>query len=84
VYQVVLTTGAAGDFVALFDVAAVSGQVAQTTTGLKTRCIYGSTSTNTFCTYDPPLQFNNGVIVAGSAAGNNALIVYERGRITGN
>lgn len=84
VYQVILSSGASGDFVALFDVATVTSQTAQTTANLKTRCIYGSTSQNTFCTYDPPLQFNNGLIVAGSAAGNNALIVYERGRPIGN
>lgn len=82
VYAVVLSTGAAGEFVALWDAATVTGgQNAQTLTNLKTRCQF-SASSNTFCNYDPPLQFINGVIVAESAAAGQALVIYEPGRVT--
>lgn len=80
-YSVILSTGASGEFVALFDSATVNGLASGTLTNMKTRCVYASTSANTQCNFDPPLQFVNGIMAAPSAATGQALIVYEIGRI---
>lgn len=84
VYSVVLSTGATGDFIALFDTSTVSGiSSSLTTTGvLKTRCMAGSTITTTMCNYDPPLQFNLGLAAVLSTSADHALITYEKGRVT--
>ena len=83
VYGVVMSTGATGDYVALFDTSTVTGITAALTTSnvLKSRCMAGSTITTTMCNYDPPLQFNNGVAAILSTAADHALIIYEKGRI---
>lgn len=84
IYSVIMSTGATGDYVALFDTSSVAGiTAALTTTGvLKTRCMAGSTITTTMCNYDPPLQFNLGLAAVLSTAADQATIVYERGRVT--
>lgn len=85
VYAVYQATGAASEFVALFDSATVAGinvTTTQTANVLKSRCFFGSTTANSVgCVFDPPLQFNNGIIAADSAATGQSLIVYEKGRL---
>lgn len=82
IYQVSLSTGASGEYVALFDSATATGITAAVTTNMKARCMYGSTTANSTCTYDPPLQFFNGCMAIDSAATGLAAITFERGRIT--
>lgn len=83
VYQVVLSTGTAGtDHVALFDAATTVGITVGVTTGLRAKINVSSSTQNTVVTFDPPLQFNNGIVAANSAATMWSLITYERGRIT--
>jgi hypothetical protein len=81
VYQVVLSTGASTEYVALHD-AASSAALSNTT--LKTRVVYSSTTQNTVVTFDPPLQFNRGVYAVPSAATGQALIIFGKGRSPGN
>lgn len=84
VYQVVLSTGTqATDYVALFD-SATSGAIAGATvsTNLKARIYVTTTTANTVVTFDPPLQFNNGIVAANSTSTMWSLITYERGRVT--
>lgn len=83
VYSVIIASGAASEYVVLFDSATTVGLAATTNNStLKTRCLASSTTGTTQCNYDPPLQFNNGIIAAGSAITAQSLIVYERGRVT--
>lgn len=82
VYSVLVSTGTAGtDYVALFDQASLGGTVATTMTNLKTRIYVSSTTQNTYIVFDPPIQFNLGIIAANSAVGLQTLITYERGRV---
>lgn len=85
VYSVVMSTGAAGEFIALFDTSAVGGITSGNTSvvgGFKTRLYYSSTTANTTINFDPPLQFNSGLIVAPSAVTGQSLFTYEKGRVT--
>ena len=83
VYSIIMSTGATGDFVVLFDSASLNGLASTTSTSvMKTRCMAGSTITTTMCNYDPPLQFNLGLAAVNSTVNNSALIVYEKGRVT--
>lgn len=93
VYQVVLSSGAASEYVQLFDSASVVGLSATyngfsvlntsgvvSTVSLGTRLIYSSTTANTVIRFDPPLQFFNGLAVVDSAATGQASITYQLGR----
>lgn len=84
VYGVVVSTGASGDYVALFDSSTVTGLTFNSTTAgvFKGRCYASTTTAATFCNYDPPLQFNLGLQAALSTANDHALIIFERGRVT--
>jgi len=81
-YSVILSSGAASEYVALFD-ASATGALTSASTGssFRTRVFYNSASSNTIVNFDPPLQFNNGLVTAGSAATGAVLFVYEKGRI---
>lgn len=78
-YQVVLSTGAASEYIALFDSASVTGLTAPSTTGLKTRMVFGSTSANTVYRFDPPIMFFNGIIAIDSAATGQSAFSYDYG-----
>jgi hypothetical protein len=84
VYAVTLGTGTAGtDFVTLFDSATVSGLAAGSqSTSYKMRLNVSSATQNTFYVFDPPLQFNNGIMAVNSAGTLTSMITYERGRVT--
>lgn len=82
VYSVIISSGAGGDYVALFDTNTVTGVTATLLTTLTTRCLASSTIAMTTCNYDPPLQFKLGLGAVLSTALNQALIVYESGRVT--
>lgn len=82
VYSVIMSTGAGGDYVALFDTNTVTGVTATLLTTMTTRCMAASTIATTMCNYDPPLQFRLGLGAILSSALNQALIVYEPGRVT--
>jgi hypothetical protein len=82
VYGLILSTGTAGtDFTALFDAATAASIAAGNNTNMKARVNVSSATQNTIVVFDPPLQFNTGVIVANSSAANWALVIYEKGRI---
>lgn len=84
VYSVIIGTGAATDYVALFDSGSVSGIVAPTqgSGGFKMRIAASSTTQNTQVTFDPPLQFVNGLVAANISTTMFSLTTYENGRIT--
>jgi len=83
IYGVVMSTGATGDFVALFDTTTAAGISSGVQSSvLKTRCMAGSASVTTMCLYDPPLQFSQGGMAVLSTANDAALIVYEPGRLS--
>jgi hypothetical protein len=83
VYSVILSSGASGEYLALFDTASTGVITAPvSSSALKTRVLYSSTSANTVVNFDPPLQFNLGLAAAGSALTGQALIVWEKGRVT--
>ena len=82
VYAVIMSTGASGDFMALFDSASIGALSATSiTSALKTRVYMSSATQNTVINFDPPLQFANGIIAANSTATAQGIIVYERGRL---
>lgn len=84
VYSVFISSGQPQiEYVVLFDSATAVGNSA-TFRGSSFRTMCGATSTTTVtqCNYDPPLQFNNGVIAAQATAVTHSLIVYEKGRVT--
>jgi hypothetical protein len=87
-YSVMLGTGAAGEFINFFDTANVTGLATTyiTSSPFVFRLLYstvtpsGATVGNTLYKFDPPIQFNNGIMIAPSAATGTALITYEVGR----
>ena len=88
VYQVVLSSGAASEFVVLVDSGNCTGITApmlssSLSTGsrfLSARLLFGSTTANTVTTFDPPVVFQNGLCMIDSAATGQAAITYELGR----
>lgn len=79
-YSVYMSTGAVGDFIALFDSNSIVGLSATSTTNLKTRVFaVSSTTLNTSMIFDPPLIFKNGLIATQSSGVDQSLIVYEKG-----
>lgn len=84
VYQVVLSSGAASEYAVLVDSGSATGVTAASTSKLITsRLFYSSTSSNTVITFDPPLIYTNGLVVAGSAATGQATVTFESGRAIG-
>jgi len=84
VYEVIVSTqNGAGDFFVFWDSATSVGLTSAVTTNMRGRIILSST-TATFPIYqfDPPLQFNNGIMVGNSSAANTATVVWEKGRVT--
>lgn len=82
VYAVFLSTGTAGEYVALFDSSTSVGITAGLeSSALKTRILFGSTSANSGNPYqfDPPLLFVNGIQAADSAATGQSMISYDYG-----
>lgn len=82
-YSVVLGTGAVTDFVAIFDSATPTGlsAILQTqASGYKGRIYPSSATQNTNVVFDPPLQFNKGIVAIQSTALVPALFVWESGR----
>jgi hypothetical protein len=86
VYSVICSTPTtAGDYIALFDSATVTGiSVGMNAAPLKTK-VYLSSSTSSSLAgkidYDPPLQFSKGIMAALSAATNTCMVVYEPGHV---
>lgn len=82
VYSVTLGTGTAGtDNVTLFDAASI-GSLGINTQTFKVRVNVSSSTQNTVVSFDPPLQFNNGIIAINSAGTIWSMITYEKGRVT--
>jgi hypothetical protein len=89
VYQVILSTGASGEFVILVDTTNCTGVTAAMapgqvpTTGyssLSPKLFYGSTSADTSITFDPPVRFDQGLCVIDSAGTGSFSVTYELGR----
>lgn len=82
-YQVILSSGAAGtDYTALWDKASVGATVISTTSGLVNKLVVSSATQNTVFTFDPPIQFSNGIVAGNSTALNVTTFVYQRGRVS--
>lgn len=93
VYEVVLSSGASGEYELLIDTANCIGVTAVMNASsltapanfLAARLLYGSTTANTDIKFDPPLIFENGLCVIDSAVTGQAQITYELGRgLSGN
>lgn len=84
VYSVILGTGAVTDYTVLVDSANATGIAVASvaTTGFKGRVYPSSTTQNTQVTFDPPLQFNNGLTAASATANTTVTITYESGRVS--
>ena len=86
-YEVTLATGASGEFVAFFDTnTAINGGTAVSsgsTTNLKTRIYFSSTTQNTQVRFDPPLIFFYGIQVVDSASTGQSMITWEPGMGSG-
>jgi len=89
IYQVVLSTGASGEYELLVDtntcsgitaILAVGNLPAQTYGMLGPRLFYSSTTAGTTYTFDPPIRFDQGLCIIDSAATGQASITYELGR----
>jgi hypothetical protein len=87
IYQLILSTGVAGDFLLLFDTNSALGNASagvgnnvQNADQLGPRYMYSSTTANTVITFDPPLLFENGLFAINSGATESAEIIYEVGR----
>lgn len=83
-WAVTLGTGAVTDFVTLFDSASVLGLsiAVQNTNGYKIRLYPTSATANTNIVFDPPLQFNNGLVINNATALGTTLITYQRGKVS--
>lgn len=75
------------DYVTIFDSGSVIGLSATSLSStLRFRLFLSSGSTTipwpvpTIVTFDPPVQFNNGIMAAHSGATNLATFIYEKGR----
>ena len=76
VYSVLISTGAATDFAVLRD-----SNTANTTSAIAFS--YAANTTNSAqLTFDPPLQFTNGISFNVPATMNAATVTYECGRVT--
>lgn len=85
-YSVIIGTGAVTDFVALFDSGSANGLLATSqlaTVGFKMRIYASSTTQATQVSFDPPLQFNNGIMAANATTLISSLVVFEKGRAIG-
>jgi len=87
IYQVNLTSGAASEYIVMYDTntctglsATFSGQPTLPAKQLGARLFYGSTTANTNFAFDPPMLFENGVCVFDSSGAGQAAITYEIGR----
>ena len=84
VYQVVMATGTASEYVILVDSASVTGVVATSNSkAITPRLFYGSTTASTVITFDPPIVFRNGLVVAPLANTGQLSVSYETGRSIG-
>lgn len=92
VYQLNLSTGATGDYFVLYDTNAANASALSTpcSAAALTNCMYQlgprffyqstGTVTSTSITFDPPLYFENGLMIWGSAANEEVSVTYELGR----
>ena len=81
-YGVVLSTPAtAGDYTAFFDSASAIGLTATNAGATLKFKIIASTTLPVILTFDPPIQFLNGIMAGNSVATNTSSILFEKGRI---
>jgi hypothetical protein len=84
VYEVDLASGAASEFIVMYDSANTTGITCgaggNVSSQIGARLFYGSTTANTLTRLDPPLVFHNGLVVCDSAVTGQAAITYELGR----
>lgn len=84
VYQIVMSTGAASEYIVLFDSGSATGiAVTDTSKMITPRIFYANTASNTVVGFDPPLLYINGLAIDASAATGQAAITYESGRAIG-
>lgn len=82
-YSVTLGTGAVTDFVTVLDSATVLGLTnVQALASFRMRLYPSSTTQNTVFSFDPPMQFKNGLMVIPATGLGSATFTWESGRIT--
>lgn len=82
-YQVVLATGASGEFCVLFDSGSAVGLTAAGGGATQRYRLYYSSNVlleNRSFVFDPPVQFNEGIVAFNSAATGFATLIYNYGR----
>ena len=91
VYDVYLTTGAAGDYCVLYDTNVALGLTvpaagtSNLTNQLGPRFYVGSTTATTVIQLDPPIIFYSGLYAACTTAADGAVVEFETGRgLSGN
>jgi hypothetical protein len=84
VYAVIMSTGALGEFLIMFDSNSASGITSTLRTPNVTQLgppiFYAGVSSNTVVVFDPPLKFNNGLMVIDSAITGQGTIIWEEGQ----
>lgn len=86
IYEIILSTGVAGDYVVLFDTIPFNSSALTVTSGsnssyqLGPKFFYGSTTANTVIRFDPPIIFYSGLMVSSSGSTESFGITYEEGR----
>lgn len=89
-YSVIMTTAAtSGDYINIYDSSTVTGLATTYVTSAPfVMRLYYSTATatgssipgNTIYTFNPPIQFNDGIVVVPNSAAEAATLIYEGGR----
>lgn len=85
-WAVYLSTGGVFDYTVVFDSGSSNGLtnlIMDATKGYKMRFYdMAFSSFTTIYTLDPPMQFNNGIVAAQSAAAQSSMFVFQRGRLS--
>ena len=82
VYQLIMSTGTAGDYIVFFDTTNTTGlsNTSVTAAQMGPRIYFGSTTQSTVITFDPPMLFSNGLFVQMSTNTNQIGVLFEVGR----
>lgn len=84
-YGIVISSSPSTDWLTIYDsntaVGYTAGGVAAGTTGQRVRILLSTGSVNAPYTFDPPLQFEKGIIAGVSNAADAVTLIWEPGRI---
>jgi hypothetical protein len=86
IYQIIMSTGASGEYFELYDSSTTTGITCGLTTGNGANQLnlvklpFGSTSLAQSVSLDAPIVFHNGLVVCDSATTGQIMFTYELGR----